>query len=194
MKSDTCTAPGCERPAHARGLCKSVHYSRWCRDRQNDAQKQSYKLSTKENFLRFPLLRVGECREWTRSRDDKGYGRVGGYREGTKFAHRVAMEIHLGRDLTEGEDVLHHCDNPPCCRIEHLYVGDQPQNVEDARVRDRVKFGSGHWNHRLTEDDVREIRRRYAAKESTQVAMAKEYDVHKNTIYEAIHKGWVRVK
>lgn len=131
---------------------------------------------------------------WARALDDKGYGRVGGYRGGTRFAHRVAMEVYLDRDLTEDEFVLHHCDNPPCCKRAHVYIGDQPKNVEDARVRDRVKFGDEHWNHKLTEDQVRDIRRRYAAKESTQRAMAKEFGVHRNTIYEAIHKGWVRVK
>lgn len=195
MTETLCSVEGCQRPAHARGLCKNVHYSRWCRDRKNDGQKQSYKLTTEENFLRFPLMKEGDCRVWTRARDDNGYGRVGGYQEGTSFAHRVALSIHLGRPVDPDKGVLHTCDNPPCCNPDHLYEGGQAENTEDARVRDRVQFGEKHWKSKLTDDQVREIRKLWEDGAMTQRAMAIEFDVHRNTIYEVIHRiGWERVK
>lgn len=194
MDKGVCSEPDCDRPAHARGLCKNVHYSRWCRDKSNREQKQSFKLTQQENFLRFPLERESECLVWTRAKDDNGYGRVGGYQQGTAFAHRVSMEIKLKRRLSSQEEVLHTCDNPPCCNPEHLYVGTQVENTRDAMVRDRVAFGERHWKRVLTESDVRSIRARYKRGEATQVRMAAEYGVHKNTIYEAIHKGWRRVE
>lgn len=192
-EKDTCLAEGCDRSAHARGLCKSVHYSRWCRDQKNAGQKQSFKLTHEENFLRFPLMKEGECEVWTRSRDEHGYGRIGGYRAGTRFAHRVAMEIAIGRRLLEEEFVLHTCDNPPCCKRQHLYIGDQPQNVEDARLRDRVQHGEKHWKRRLTEDDVRQIRE--WAGYMSQREMGRRLGVHDNTIRDVIKgRTWVRVK
>lgn len=192
MKPPTsCSAEGCEKPAHARGLCKAVHYTRWCRDKKNAGQKQSYKLTHEENFLRFPLMKEGDCLVWTRARDENGYGRVGGYKQGTAFAHRVALSIHLGRPVSES--VLHDCDNPPCCNPKHLYEGTQQQNVEDARVRDRVKHGEEHWNRKIDASDVRDIRMRYERREATQRQMALEYGVHVNTIYDVVHrKTWVR--
>lgn len=191
MLKEMCSAEGCQRPAHARGLCKAVHYSRWCRDQRNQGQKQSYKLTQEENFLRFPLMKQGECLVWTRTRDENGYGRVSGYREGTAFAHRVALAIHLGRRVEE--KVLHHCDNPPCCNPKHLYEGSQRQNVEDARVRDRVKFGEKHHWSKLTEDGVRQIRKWEG--QLTQREMARRLNVHDNTVRDVLKgRTWVRVR
>lgn len=135
------------------------------------------------------------CMEWPKARDPHGYGRVGGYQtKHIMFAHRAALELKLGRPIREGKWALHTCDNPPCCNPDHLYEGTQKKNVEDATKRDRVAFGERHWKSVLTESDVRSIRARYKRGEATQVRMAAEYGVHKNTIYEAIHKGWRRVE
>jgi len=36
-----------------------------------------------------------------------------------------------------GMQVNHHCDNPPCWNIEHLYLGTQKQNIADMWTRGR---------------------------------------------------------
>jgi hypothetical protein len=33
--------------------------------------------------------------------------------------------------------VNHHCDNPPCVNVEHLYEGTQIDNMRDKLARDR---------------------------------------------------------
>lgn len=62
--------------------------------------------------------------------------------------------------------VLHRCDNPPCVRPDHLFLGTQADNIRDMRAKGRGHDGSGggqvgsqHHAAKLTEADVVEIRR-----------------------------------
>lgn len=38
-------------------------------------------------------------------------------------------------EIPEGKQVNHHCDNPACCRPDHLYLGDHSDNMHDAMER-----------------------------------------------------------
>lgn len=61
---------------------------------------------------------------------------------------------------------LHTCDNPSCCNPNHLYWGNQKQNIKDAIDRKRYKgyfsqehiYGDNHPNAKLTSKDVASIR------------------------------------
>lgn len=134
------------------------------------------------------------CMEWPKARDPHGYGRVGGYQtKHIMFAHRAALELKLGRPIREGKWALHTCDNPPCCNPDHLYEGTQKKNVEDATKRDRVAFGERHWNKRLTEDDVRQIRA-WEGKISKR-EMGRRLGVSDNTIRDVVMgRTWRRVE
>lgn len=99
-----------------------------------------------------------DCWEWTGYRDKKGYGRFYDCNGVLYQANRVAYAI------TDGDTdfcVLHHCDNPPCCNPNHLYAGTDADNARDRDKRGRAADTRGEDNGRakLTEDDVREIRR-----------------------------------
>lgn len=69
-----------------------------------------------------------------------GYGRKWDpVRQRSILAHRWAWEyLHGPTDL----DVLHKCDNPPCFRIDHLFVGTAVDNALDmmAKGRGRGQF------------------------------------------------------
>jgi hypothetical protein len=82
----------------------------------------------------------GECREWSGSRDPRGYGRVG-WRGKVVLTHRLAWELAHGA-IPSGLLVLHHCDNPPCCEPSHLFIGTQSDNIQDMLAK-----GRGPWGH-----------------------------------------------
>ena len=50
------------------------------------------------------------------------------------YAHRMAWILANG-EIPEGKYVCHHCDNPPCCNPDHLYIGTQVENMRDASER-----------------------------------------------------------
>ena len=83
-----------------------------------------------------------DCWLWTGA-VSSGYGTIRGDDGKTKKAHRVALEIALGRPIDPGKFVCHTCDNPPCVNPAHLYEGTAQDNSDDAVVRGRNR-GPGH--------------------------------------------------
>jgi len=96
--------------------------------------------------------KTGECWEW-RGKKRKGrglsYGLIcrGGVNGYFLYAHRVAWELTYGT-IPAGMVVRHTCDNPACVRPEHLRLGTQLDNIEDAKQRKRVPSGDAHWTRR----------------------------------------------
>jgi hypothetical protein len=83
-----------------------------------------------ERFARFVDPATGE---WTGYRDRDGYGVftvAGKNGQRVKFrAHRVAWAI-ANRRQPAGV-IRHTCDDPPCCRADHLLDGTQADNIAD---------------------------------------------------------------
>lgn len=102
------------------------------------------------------LCRAGEveagdgCWEWRGPRqtgDEPRYGLVSGATreryDGERYAHRLALILD-GR--SPGElFALHHCDNPPCIRPDHLYVGTSADNARDVTERGQPRSGIAAW-------------------------------------------------
>ena len=96
---------------------------------------------TPDDLLAYGRVDVtDDCWVWGRSRWEKGYGRVG-----EKRAHRVMWESVNG-PIVDDLQVLHHCDNPPCVRPDHLFLGTQLDNMHDmiAKGRKVVRSGETH--------------------------------------------------
>lgn len=109
-----------------------------------------------------------ECWEWQAFRLPGGYGkiaadRVRGEPKVSLTAHRVAWEFTNGRPVPDGMRVCHRCDNPPCCNPAHLFLGTAKENTRDMLSKARHCHGERYPHHKLTEDDVREIRKLKAA-------------------------------
>lgn len=85
----------------------------------------------------------GECLVWKGDHTRQGYGRI---RMGNKrvLVHRAAWIARRGLPPADKPHVLHHCDNPPCWRDEHLWVGTDADNAVDRNNKRR------HWQARIT--------------------------------------------
>jgi hypothetical protein len=92
------------------------------------------------------------CLEWTRCVTVRsGYGRINIAGRGVVVTHRFAWEVVNG-PIPDGLNVLHHCDNPPCCETDptdgypegHLFLGTHADNMADmvAKGRSGTRPGS----------------------------------------------------
>lgn len=85
---------------------------------------------------------------------------------------------------------LHSCDNPPCVNPHHLRWGTNRENALDRAERGPSvgRKGEAHSQVRLTEQDVREIRRRYTAGGVTMRRLADEFGIHNTTVFGIVHR------
>ena len=88
------------------------------------------------------------CLEWTGEKSHNGYGRFRYDINGIAYrwqAHRLVYTVYKGL-IPDGLVVMHACDNPSCCAIEHLSVGTSKENRQDAARKGRLgtnaKFSS----------------------------------------------------
>lgn len=79
---------------------------------------------------------AGDCWTWTGKRNASGYG-VAKWLGKWVGTHRIAWMIANAATIPQGMFICHHCDNPPCCRPDHLYLGTPAQNTQDAYDRGR---------------------------------------------------------
>lgn len=79
----------------------------------------------------------GDCWVWTASVDLKGYGNFK-HPLGSD-AHTFSWTLHYG-PITGGLCVLHRCDNPPCIRPNHLFLGTRADNNLDMIDKGRAWY------------------------------------------------------
>lgn len=130
------------------------------------------------------------CWYWTAA-SSMGYGQFMLNGKSVK-AHRLSYEIHKGPVSTE-LDVLHTCDNSRCVNPDHLYLGNDFDNMRDMIKRGRRNhaIGSRIGISKLTELQVIEIR---SQKNPKSTELAKKYGVSRFTIRFIIkRKTWKHI-
>ena len=126
---------------------------------------------------------VGDgCWLWTAARFGTGYGaiRIDGV---TVKAHRFSYELHFG-PIPPGMFVCHRCDVPLCVSPEHLFLGNDLVNMRDMIAKGRSVHHNGEraTKAKLTEDQVREIRRAYLAGDGSMGTIGARFGVGKGAV------------
>lgn len=146
-----------------------------------------------ENFWK-RVDRSGECWLWLRYVNRWGYGRL--YWDGRmQLAHRVAWQLTNGK-ITDGLLVLHDCDNPLCCNPAHLRLGTNADNIADMVQKGRAqrRLGMSHHMAKLTDDDVHEIRRRFAYGGVSLASLGREFGVTPQMIGHIVRRSnWTHI-
>lgn len=121
----------------------------------------------------------GECWLWTGGKDGCGYGYIhyGGQQQRTS---RVSFQMAHG-PIPPGQCVCHRCDNPACVNPAHLFLGTHAENMRDSVVKRRMHPGERHISAKLTDEQVMEIRRKWAAG-ATSTEIAAEYGLNRGTV------------
>ena len=137
----------------------------------------------------------GKCLIWTGPDNGKGYGVIS-YRGKLQYVHILVYELKHGKQ-PKGTVIRHTCDTPSCVKLDHLISGTHKDNSDDkySRGRDNNAKGVQHGSAVLTDDKVRDIRKKYATGKYSYRKLAKEFSVGKTAI-EAIvkNKTWTHVK
>lgn len=130
----------------------------------------------------------------SRSRTDEwGYGVACIYRQKTARAHRVSYELAYGNILIPSLLVCHECDNPPCVRPSHLFLGTNTDNIKDAVSKKRFPHRENHRDSKLTEHAILQIR--FMATTMSLHAIARIYNRSYSTIHAVVsHKSWKHIR
>lgn len=80
------------------------------------------------------------CWVWTGNKTDDGYGRL---RIAGKMrrASVISWTLHFSPIPPMGL-ICHHCDNPPCVRPSHLFLGDHSLNSHDLQLKKRTQVSA----------------------------------------------------
>ena len=137
------------------------------------------------------------CLLWTGAVDHSGHGVItiwdDEYEKSiTTSPHRIAWQLHRG-PIPERMLVCHKCDVPSCINPDHLWLGTNDENMADmvAKGRAAKPKGTKHPNSKLTDDDIRAIRRSL----KSGVDVAREYGISTaNVSLIRSRKAWPHVE
>lgn len=114
----------------------------WCRDCTTQAMRQwrgPTKPRTRPILERFweKVNKTDSCWLWTGGCGASGYGHIwnGAKHETT---HRFSYRLHVG-EIPHGLNVCHKCDVRNCVRPDHLFLGTDSDNRNDALSKKRWK-------------------------------------------------------
>lgn len=101
------------------------------------------------------------CWEWAGPINEWGYGIAKLSHLKTQIASRVAWILTNGTVPPKGVLVCHKCDNPKCCRPDHLFLGTSADNAMDRDRKGRTGGtpGEKHWAAKITDADIPNIRK-----------------------------------
>lgn len=183
----TCSVDGCDNPADTKQLCVS-HYHRLLR--YGDPLAGGTYHGEPWQWIEDHIDWDGDdCLIWPFTRNAKGYGYVTlrDTRKSISAARFVCEQAH-GSAPSPDHEAAHNCGNGHlgCVNPKHLRWDTRAGNMADKVIHGTAPRGENCGSAKLTEEQVREIRRLMGIVPQTK--LAERYGVT-NSAISAIHVG-----
>jgi len=96
-------------------------------------------------------IKENGCWEWTKEKDQWGYGVLHIY-QGKKRIKRISASkaswiLKNEKEIPQNMLVCHHCDNRLCVNPDHLFLGTCKDNMQDCKNKDRLFKGNKSRKH-----------------------------------------------
>lgn len=140
-------------------------------------EEQRSKVFWNRVFVGLP----SECWNWSGPIHKDGYG-FSFWKGKVMGAHRISFGLSNSFDEIEGRLVCHSCDNRACCNPDHLFIGSTQDNTADRHLKGRTAFGTKIATHKLTLDQVAEVRAMFSTGLYTKADIARKFYVTRQTI------------
>lgn len=183
-----CSIDGCENKAFCRGWC-SGHYHRW--QRHGDPTAGYPERGFYLKWLKAHVVHEGDdCLIWPFFKT--GDGRAGYLRhKGNQIGAARLMCLLVNGDPPEGKNhAAHSCGNGhlACVHPKHIRWASVKENHADRAKHGTLRNGESHYAAKLTERDVREIRR-LAAEAIWPSKIAKVFGVSTSCVRSIVSKA-----
>jgi hypothetical protein len=151
------------------------------------------------------------CILWVGPKTPNGYGLLGDGRNANGNpnwvrSHQLAWRFAYGALPPKGVEIMHTCDHfypagdityRRCVNVAHLELGTHEENMAHMAAADRNKGTRGENSHlsKLTEKDVRWIRRLYANGQWTMKRLGERFGITIGNVHAIVHRrSWDHVK
>ena len=109
-----------------------------------DTKDVKYRTKVMKRLFNNSEVKDTGCIEWNGHRNEKGYGRIS-FGNVVIKTHRLSyMFANNLNSLSSDQFICHSCDNPACINPEHLWLGNNMDNVIDMVGKGR------HWQQKKT--------------------------------------------
>lgn len=126
------------------------------------------------------------CWIWQGNKDIHGYGRIRVQSVYIK-SHRLLWITRNGL-IPDDLCVCHNCDQPACCRPDHLRLDTSPENIRERTRKGRTAHGATNAHAKLNDDLVREMRSLHPTLNYAQ--LGRKYGIAKGTARLIVMRVW----
>lgn len=190
---------GAVSPHRPRGACNACYYRY-----RNQGRLGELTRTTVDTAAFLDRLIAGEvtpddggCILWPGAKTDKGYGHVTRGGRNILAAHLVLEGRGFPRPSPK-HDAAHAphevCGNRDCVNPDHLRWATRQENMDDRVPDGTLPVGERHGRAKLTADDVRDIRRMYAAGGVTYRDLGERFGVTESMVGRIVRgQAWTHV-